>query len=83
MSGTQAATNLLTDSDATSTGSASVAHAGTAVDAHGTHTGGAVSAHAGSAVDAHAVTQADAHAAHAAVDAQPTWYALIAIQRMT
>lgn len=41
------------------------------------------SAHAGTAIDAHAVTQPGAHAAHAAVDSQPTWYALIAIQRMT
>ena len=46
------------------------------------HAGGAVDAHSGTAVDAHAVTQPSAHAAHAAVDSQPTWYALIYIQKL-
>jgi len=42
-------------------------HVGTAVDAHSAHTGGSV----------------DAHSAHDAPNHEPTWYALIAIQKMT
>ena len=83
MSGTQTNETLTTVSSGTGAALAHSTHAGTAVDAHSAHAGGAVDAHAGTAVDAHAVTQPSVHTAHAAVDSQPTWYALIAIQRMT
>ena len=83
MSGTQTNTSLQTTIQGTGSALAHSAHTGTAVDAHSAHAGGAVDAHAGTAVDAHTVTQPSAHAAHAAVDSQPTWYALIAIQRMS
>lgn len=90
MSGVQTVTDERTDVDATSTGSASVAHAGTAVDAHSAHAGGAVdahsahaggavdahSAHAGTAVDVHAVTQPSAHA-----DSRPLFFALAFIMK--
>ena len=83
MSGTQTNTSLQTAFQGTGSALAHSAHAGTAVDGHSAHAGGAVDAHTGTAVDAHAVTQPSTHAAHAAVDSQPTWYALIAIQRMS
>ena len=85
---TSSATSYST-ANPTTGGVAAQVHSGAAVDAHSAHAGGAVDAHSGTAVDAHGAHDFvgahthNAHGAHNTPDSQPTWYALIAIQRMT
>lgn len=71
-------TSTPTDSSGSGASLAHSAHAGTAVDAHSAHTGGAVDAHS-----AHSVTDPSAHPSHTATNHEPTWYAIIFIQRMS